>query len=227
MYFLHFFGRYLLAFTRKSCCFFTDLQVCVTIQLTFDQWIRLKTLSADFLSNFNISQGGEAKLSQLNLRELREQHGCNKGKKKKHTTNLCIQAWISSRPCGPEAGLWSSLCYFCNRYHMQQSCEQQQPPIVSLHITWALRPTIFVLLTFLTFYIKHATDVFLREVAFLADSPLFLLELRCCSLLISRRKERGSKTSTTTIQRPPFSGFDWLTSLLVLRSTFLLVIELS
>lgn len=102
------------------------------------------------------------------------------------------------------------VSYFCNRYHMQQSCEQQQPPIVSLHITWALRPTIFVLLTFLTFYIKHATDVFLREVAFLADSPLFLLELRCCSLLISRRKERGSKTSTTTIQRPPFSGFDWL-----------------
>lgn len=113
VYFLHFFGRYLLAFTRKSCCFFTDLQVCVTIQLTFDQWIRLKTLSADFLSNFNISQGGEkAKLSQLNLRELREQHGCNKGKKKKkkHTTNLCIKAWISSRPCVPEAGLWSSLC---------------------------------------------------------------------------------------------------------------------
>lgn len=82
-------------------------------------------------------------------------------------------------------------------------------------------------LLFLTFYIKHATDVFLREVAFLADSLLFLLELRCCSLLISRRKERGSKMSTTTIQRPPFSAFDWLTSLLVLRSTFLLVIELS
>lgn len=59
VYFHHFFGRYFLAFTRKSCCFFTDLQVCVTIQLTFDQWIRLKTLSADFLSNFNISQGGK------------------------------------------------------------------------------------------------------------------------------------------------------------------------
>lgn len=191
--------------------------------------MRLKTLSADFLSNFNISQGGKGETIAIKSRGLREQHGCNKGKKKKktHTTNLCIQAWISSCPCGPEAGLWSSLCYFCNRYHMQQSCEQQQPRIVSLHITWALRPNIFVLLTFLTFYIKHATDVFLREVAFLADSLLFLLELRCCSLLISRRKERGSKTSTTTIQRPPFSAFDWLTSLLVLRSTFLLVIELS
>lgn len=53
----------------KVVFFFTDLQVCVTIQTTFDQWMRLKTLSADFLSNFNISRGGKAKLLQLNLED--------------------------------------------------------------------------------------------------------------------------------------------------------------